>query len=102
MGELFVLEDVGRAETAPPLAVVELELHQAPGRARLVAVGVAPGLRRCGLGRRLMEGVEMLLHAVGYQAIEASGDPECALRRFLVAVGFEPGDIGTSRLLYWL
>lgn len=97
-GGLFVLAEVAWEPSETPLAAAALQIDREGRRARLMVLDVAERDRYQDLGRRLLEGVGMLLRADGIEAVEASADP--ALTSLLRSFGFRETE--RRHLLYLL
>jgi GNAT superfamily N-acetyltransferase len=66
---VVVLSDLTLPPSAPPLAAAAFRLHWPARTAGLAGIGVAAGLRRRGLGRRLLTGALTWLQDDGFGAM---------------------------------
>jgi GNAT superfamily N-acetyltransferase len=104
---VLVLSDLTLPPTAPPVAAAAFRLHQPAGTAQLVGIGVRSGLRRRGLGRRLLTGALTWLRADGFERAQACAAPGGAGASLLASAGFTidheaPEADGCTRLVLLL
>lgn len=101
---VFVLSDLTRPLSAPPVAAAAFRLDPAAGTAQLTGIAVRRSLRRKGLGRRLLTGTLLLLQADGYQEVHVRYMLCGADMPLLRSLGFAAGcggaeDGGAGRLI---
>jgi ribosomal protein S18 acetylase RimI-like enzyme len=85
---VFVLSDLTRPPTAPPLAAAAFRLNRPAGAARLAGIGVAVHARQRGLGQRMLSGALMRLRAEGFERVHACAAPGGAVASLLALAGF--------------
>ncbi len=98
-GLVLVLADVTLPSAAPPLAAAAVRYRD--DEAELEAIGVVRGLRRRGLGRRLLTGTFTLLRSQGIRrvtAIARAGTPTAAL---LADIGFSSDSDASGSPQWW-
>ena len=98
-GSMLVLADVTLPPAAPPLAAAAVQYRD--DETELEAVGVVRGLRRRGLGRRLLTGTCTLLRSQGIRrvtAVTGAGTPAAAL---LADIGFSADSDSTGSPQRW-
>ena len=88
---VLVLSDLTLPSAAPPLAAAAFRLHQPAGTVQLVGIGVRAGLRRRGLGHRLLTGALTWLRADGFERVQACAAPGGAGASLLASAGFAVG-----------
>jgi GNAT superfamily N-acetyltransferase len=98
---VVVLSDLTLPPSAPPLAAAAFRLHWPARTAGLAGIGVAAGLRRRGLGRRLLTGALIWLQADGFERVQACAVPGGAGAALLASAGFtadrDPPHAGACR-----
>ena len=104
---VLVLSNLTLPPAAPPLAAAAFRLHRPAGTAQLAGIGVRSGLRRRGLGRRLLTGALTWLRADGFERVQACAAPGGAGASLLASAGFTidhqtPQADGCTRLVLLL